>query len=192
MARRAASLGFAALLIATAPASALWVEDNQLVYVDGRYVTSFQARLNTEPDAVWRLLTDYNQLTRLSRVFHESRIVKIHGPDRHRVAVIQHACVWFFCKTMRKVAEVSRLPPRELLIVTDARESDFSYSVEAWRVEAAPEGGTRVYYHAAFTPAFFVPPLIGPWMVKSMFREELELTAGNLESLANPSPAPSR
>lgn len=166
------------------PAMAATVLENELSYDRGSYTVSFQAEMEADADAIWRIITDYDHLTRVSRVFRESEVIKIYSAARHQVRVMQYACVWVFCKSVRKTADVSTFPDWDMVIVTDPAQSDFRYSVERWRVEPRAGGGVRVYYTANFIPSFFVPPIIGPWMIKAAVREEVELALSNLELLA--------
>jgi hypothetical protein len=40
-------------------------------------------------------------------------------------------------------------------------------------------------YTAEMVPNFFIPPVIGPWLVKSFLIEEIKATAVEVESLAS-------
>ena len=65
----------------------------------------------------------------------------------------------------------------------DPRFSDFHEVSERWRIR--PEGAqTRMEYNATLVPKFFVPPLIGPWVIKLRIRDSLLSGAETLETLA--------
>jgi hypothetical protein len=180
--RRATVLLITGLLFPAlaAPATILRTE---ATHDDDRYKLTFEVVLNAERDKVWNIMTDYNRLTRVSKVIVESRILKQEDENRHRVGVTLHACVLIFCKTMKKVVDIQAWPRNDIIVIGDPALSDFSYSVERWRVVA--EGAkTRLYYSAEMVPDFFIPPLIGPWLMKSFLQKEIKATAIQVEALA--------
>jgi len=180
--RRATVLLITGLLFPAlaAPATILRTE---ATHDDDRYKLTFEVVLNAERDKVWSIMTDYNRLTRVSKVIVESRILKKEDENRHRVGVTLHACVLIFCKTMKKVVDIQAWPQNDIIVIGDPVLSDFSYSVERWRVVA--EGAkTRLYYSAEMVPDFFIPPLIGPWLMKSFLQKEIKATAIQVEALA--------
>jgi hypothetical protein len=71
----------------------------------------------------------------------------------------------------------------DILTLADPAASDFRHARELWQLQPHA-GGTRLTYQAEFEPAFFVPPLIGPWLIKARLRSELEDIAARLEQLA--------
>ena len=163
-----------------APATILRTE---ATHDDERYKLTFEVVLNAGRDKVWNIMTDYNRLPRVSKVIVESRILKQEDENRHRVGVTLHACVLIFCKTMKKVVDIQAWPQNDIIVIGDPALSDFSYSVERWRVVA--EGAkTRLYYSAEMVPDFFIPPLIGPWLMKSFLQREIKATAIQVETLA--------
>ena len=157
----------------------------------GRYTVTFTFRVNAGAGAVRRQLTDYDHLERLSRVVQKSEQLSPGDDGRPRVRVVMRSCFLFFCQTVRKLETVTEFPDGRLIVVADPTESDYRYSRVEWRIRAEATQ-THVTYQAEYEPAFFVPPLIGPWVVKSRIRHELELLAERLEQLANapPEPAP--
>ena len=48
----------------------------------------------------------------------------------------------------------------------------------------AEDDRTRLHYTAEVEPNFFIPPLIGPPVVKYFLRQEIQLTAIEVEALA--------
>ena len=150
---------------------------------DERYKLTFEVVLNAGRDKVWQIMTDYNRLTRVSKVIVESRILKQEDENRHRVGVTLHACILIFCKTMKKVVDIEARPQDDIVVTGVPALSDFSYSVEHWEVSA--EGAkTRLRYSAEMVPDFFIPPLIGPWLVKSFLQREIRGIAIKVEELA--------
>jgi hypothetical protein len=176
---------FTAALLIPLSAAAATIERLETAHTDHRYTLSFEVVLDAERDKVWRIMTDYDNLPRLSRAIGESHILKTEHSPEHRVSVTFHACVLIFCKTMKKVVDIEARPQEDIVVTGVPALSDFSYSVEHWQVSA--EGAqTRLRYHAEMVPDFFIPPIIGPWLVKSFLEREIRATAIKVEELARP------
>jgi hypothetical protein len=180
--RLAARFWLALLAVAPAAARAAEIVHTDVTHEDGRYRVRFEVRLEAEAARVMRHLTDYAHLTHLSDSIVESRVLD-EDSETKRVHIALRACVLFVCRTVRRTVDVEALPDGNRLTLTDPAGGDFHYSVERWQV--LPEGGgTRLRYTAEAEPSFFVPPLIGPWLVKGVIRRELATTAARLEELA--------
>jgi hypothetical protein len=182
-ARRLSAVLLANGLLASAFASAADIERLEATHTDHRYTLSFEVVLAAERDKVWQIMTDYENLPRLSKTIGESHILKTEHSPEHRVSITFHACILIFCKTMKKVVDIEARPQDDIVVTGVPALSDFSYSVEHWEVSA--EGAkTRLRYSAEMVPDFFIPPLIGPWVVKSFLQREIRGIAIKVEELA--------
>lgn len=180
---RGAMVLFTTGLLMPNGASATSIERLEVKHADNRYTLSFEVVLDAKRDKVWQIMTDYEHLPRVSDVIVDSRVFKSPNPDQQRVAVTLHACVMIFCKTMKKTVDIQTWPQNDIVVIGDPDLSDFSYSVERWRVSA--EGAkTRLRYSAEMVPDFFIPPVIGPWLVKSFMQKEIQATVIKVEALA--------
>jgi hypothetical protein len=159
------------------------IERLETTHANGRYTVSFEVVLDAPRDRVWQIMTDYERLPRVSKIIVESRILKQESAHRHRVGVTLEACVLIFCKTVKRVVDIEARPQTEIVVTDDPAFSNFSYAVERWRV-AAEGSRTRLNYTAEVVPDFFIPPLIGPPVVKYFLRREIRLTALEVEALA--------
>lgn len=167
-----------------APASlAATIERLEAHHNDGRYTVSFEVVLDAARDRVWRIMTDYEHLPRVSKIIAETRVLEQADTNRHRVGVTLQACVLIFCKTVKRTVDIQARPQTEILVTEDPAQSDFRYGLEHWQV-AAEGSRTRLNYAAELVPDFFIPPLIGPAVVKYFLRREIRLTALEVEALA--------
>lgn len=185
--RGVAGLGCAVLMCWPAtPASAMQVIAAAVSHSEDAYDVSFTVEIEAEPDQVWRIVTDFANLARLSPTIVESKLLTpgTRG-GAARVQVVLRPCVWsIFCKTIRKVTDAT-LEGRSVEHVTVAEMSDFHSARERMRVEpAARRGHSRVSYHASLVPKFFVPPLVGPYVIRKQILKDLALTATRVEALA--------
>jgi len=169
--------------LAPALAAAATIERLETTHAGKRYTLTFEVVLDAERDRIWRIMTDYEHLPRVSDVIVSSRVLETKDPNRHRVDVRFHACVLIFCKSMKKTVDIVARPQDDIVVTGVPALSDFSYSVEHWQVSAAG-GQTRLRYSAEMVPDFFIPPVIGPWLVKSFLQREIRATAIKVEALA--------
>lgn len=146
---------------------------------DGEYSVHVQATVARAHAEVWALLTDYDHLTRLSDAIKESR--RVPDDDRVLVDTITRSCRLFFCRTVRHRQLVEESPPDRVVATTVAEHSDLREGEVVWLITAVGEQ-TRIDYYMTMRPAFFVPPLIGPAMVRAALREEAEALIAGLEA----------
>lgn len=137
---------------------------------------------------VHALLTDYPGLPRLNPAIKKSEILAVTDAAHQRVRTTIRGCVLFFCRTLVQVQDLTQLDDGQILAVIVPEGSDFRFGEFRWRPE--PYGAaTRLRFEAQVEPAFWVPPLIGPMLVKRKLRQEAEETAAGLEAVAAVSPA---
>lgn len=155
---------------------------------DGVYRVRFAVHVYAEAQTVRALMTDYARLSRLSNVVAGSEVVQRFGDGTQRLRLSLRACVWIFCKDLRKLQDVSMHANGDIVTVAIPNESDFSHAVERWRIVAAPDAThtarTRIEYESEMTPSFFVPPFLGPAVIKRALWRELTHSIATLERLA--------
>lgn len=148
-----------------------------------RYTIAFEVLLDARHAQVARLLKDYDHLQRLSPTVIDSRVLGQGPAGESRVHVVVRACALFLCKTVNKVGEWAELPGGDLRYRNVPELSDFAENEEIWHLQ--PEGqATRLRYEAEMVPKFFVPPIIGPLVIKAVIRRELRESAQRVEALA--------
>ena len=133
--------------------------------IDDRYVMRSVAWFDAEIEYLYDVLLDWDLSTEFSSVVVESRNLEPDGQGRPQYYTRNEACVAFFCKSMVRegVVEFERYEFIKASVIPD--KSDFHYSNERWTFHEEGEG-TVVVYDIEFSPKFFVPPLIGPYMIK--------------------------
>lgn len=148
----------------------------------GHYTVGFEVLLDVDMDEVRRVITDYNNLPKLSERIIGSRVLSTQGKQT-RLELILRDCVSVFCKTLRRVEDIKILAGGDVVTRVLPEMSDFLYAWEHWQIQGE-EKRTRIKYHSELALNFFVPPVVGPAMIRSKMREEVESVAGKLEKLA--------
>jgi len=150
---------------------------------DQRYVVEIDARFNATTERLRELLTDFPHLSRINDSIQRSEILEINSPQHHCVRTEAQVCVAMLCKTIVQVQDVSVLPDGNLLATIRATRSDFSYGVARWDFWKEVST-TRMRFRSEIEPAFWVPPLIGPWLIRRALHDEALKSVANLERLA--------
>jgi hypothetical protein len=152
-------------------------------HLGGVYLVEVDALVNVPEPQVRELLTDYNDLGRINPAIEISEILKTRGPGDYQVRTVTEACVWFYCKRIHQVQDVIEASDGSVTATVIPDMSDFrnGYArLNLWQ-EA---GGTRVLIRSEVEPDFWIPPLIGPWLIKRKLRSEALETVHNLERVA--------
>lgn len=181
--RRLRSL-FASLLAAIAlPLSAGEIITAKVNHQDKRFFIEIEALIDADSRVVKRLLTDYNNLTRLNDIIKESYTMYSLDDVNHRVYVKTETCISFYCKSLTQVQDVEELPGNVIVATVVPAKSDFDYAHARWKI-MAEDKRTRVFFSSDLKPSFWVPPLIGPPLIESKLRDEALRTFDGLERIA--------
>jgi hypothetical protein len=173
------------LLLAAFQVQAGEILVSQVDHDRGLYRLELDIRLDANKAHVWRLLTDYANYGRINDAIQESEVLRQHSPGIYQVRTVTRACVYFFCKTVRQVQDVTEVPGRYISASVLPAMSDFRHGVA--RAYIWPEGSqTRVRILAEVEPDFWIPPLIGPWIIGRKLHAEALETLRNVERLAGP------
>lgn len=168
------------------------VLDVQVTRDDGRFLIGMQIMIDAPPPAVFRALQDYGAMMRYNPDLRAVRVQSTGVPGRVRLFTTIHTCVLIFCKTMHQeqtmtatvgadggVLEAKLLP----------HGGAFKAGGGRWTVRAcrAMPSTTCLDARLELVPAFWVPPIIGPWVLRRKMTEEARRTSAGLERMARSS-----
>jgi len=139
--------------------------------------------LDASPQRVFEALSDYDRFSELSSRYRESRFIAPAFGGAPRVYTLMEGCVWFFCRTVERVAFLTFAGQEQITATVEPELSDFEYGYEVWKFSLA-EGGTRVQYTHDFDPEFWVPPVIGVWLMRRELENDALKAAQRIEALA--------
>jgi hypothetical protein len=152
-------------LLAPAWAAAAEIHRLDVVRSDGLFQLHLDAHLAAPPERVWATLTDYPNLHRLSEAVQLSEELGTDPDGSRRVRTLSHVCVWIFCRDLEHVQRIRHKGPGQLEADSVPELSDFAFGFARWSL--LPEnGGTRIELTAQLRPAFWVPPLLGPLLIR--------------------------
>lgn len=163
---------------------------HDIQYQDKHYVLDLDMRIVGEHNRVRGVLLDFPHLTQLNNTIKVSKLLFSSG-NVHSVLIETEGCVLFYCKRVKQVQLVTEIAHDVIQSTTDPDESDFHHGQTQWQL--FDEGKhTRIHYHSDFVPKFWIPPLIGPAILKSRLLEEAQKTLNGIERQLNPPVATSQ
>lgn len=168
----------AALATGAADLRFIEVERDQDLYTL-RSITWFAA----EPEALYDVLTDYDQFHRFSSALVETRNLEPDSQGRPEYFTRMEGCVLYWCRSFIRIGYLKLEPHKEITAVTDPDRSDFRRATERWQLRAE-DGGTLLIYEFEMVPAFWVPPVIGPYYMKRALMSGGARAVNRIEALA--------
>ena len=148
-----------------------------------RYHVVSETFIDAPVAAVYDVLVDYDHYDRISSIFEESRYLERNSDGSGVVYTKAHGCIVFFCTTVERVERLEVVPDAEIVATVIPERSNARYARTQWRLE--PEnGGTLLRYELEMEPEFWVPPLIGPPLVKRALKAGGARAATRVENLA--------
>ena len=161
------------------------VMEVEVIHESGVYTLSLEAWISAPAPKVHHLLTDYMHLERVNPAVKKSEIIHSSSPVHHRVRTLIEACVAFFCKQLMQVWDVEQQYDNVIVATIVPELSNFRSGKANWALRKE-NGGTRLCFTTQLEPSFWVPPLIGPWLIRYKLRSEAVESVENLERLGSP------
>jgi len=152
----------------------------------GAYHIYFEILVDAPRDRVYEVVSDYENLDELSPGILKSEVLSGGAGGDARIELTLKPCVWVLCRKMRKVSAVKINAYGAIVYTVDPASSDFKRGKEQVIVKATQTPGqTRMTYNASLSPDFFVPPLVGSWLIRRHVRQNLEVSMERMEKLAS-------
>ncbi len=170
-----------ALFLVASATTAADLRSIDVSYDGTRYEFESVVWFSTGIDETYTVFSRWDYSTRFSSAVVEARDTEIDGQSGYYV--VNRGCVLFFCKTLKREGRVERETNRVLRSYADPEKSDFRQADEVWEFSEV-ENGTQVIYRLTMEPAFWVPPAIGPWMIKRKLRKDAGEAIDRIEEVA--------
>ena len=168
-----------------APVTADTLNQATVDFVDGIYQMGFDVEVNASQADVYRMLTDYEHLPLLNDMVKESHIVTRTGSGESIRETRLKFCVLFFCNTIRIVERLLENGVNSIKASVIPERSDLQHGETMMFIHAENGNRARIEYGSTIQPKFWVPPLIGPWIIRKKMKSELGVMMQRIESLVN-------
>ena len=175
------------LLVCSAGAPTAGAAELQSIVVtldDGRYKVVAEMLVNTPPAPTFAALVDYDRFHERSEAYAQSRYLAPALDGTPRVFTRIEGCVLYVCRGIERNARL-RAEPLERIVATVEIEpgGQLKYGEEIW--ELSPHDvGTGITYRHEIELNFWLPPVIGPWAVRSALSWGASAAAQAIEDMA--------
>ena len=149
----------------------------------GRYRLTSKTYFDATPAQLYRVLTDYTQFTHFSSAFVESGNREPDELGRPQFYTRMEGCVLLYCRSYIRYGYLELKPDQDIIAVGDPELSNFDYSRERWQLISKGEG-TLMIYDFEMEPGFWVPPIVGPYVIKRALRNGGGDAVDRIEALA--------
>ena len=173
----------ALLLLVSGAATAAEMRSIDVRFEDGFYTLDSTVWFDAGIESTYEMFSRWDRSEAFSSAVVEARDLEPDAAGRSGFFVMNRGCILFFCKSLTREGWVEREPFTALRAMADPERSDFEVSNETWTFVEA-EGGTIVTYHLHMRPGFWVPPAIGPYLIKRKLRREGGRALDRIEALA--------
>ncbi len=153
------------LAAAALPADAAELLSVDFERLEDRYVFESEALFEVGVEPLYSVFLDYDLSTGFSGAIVEARNLPPGADGLPGFYVLNRGCVLFFCKSFERYGVVRSEPHTTIRATIDPGRSDFEFSNETWRFRPVGDD-TIVHYRVEFEPSFWVPPVLGPWMIR--------------------------
>ncbi len=152
-------------------------------YEDGRYTMASVVWFDATVDQVYTVFRQWDLSTEFSSTIDEAFDIEPDETGKPGFYIRHKGCILFFCKSFERRGHVELEPLTTLRAFANPEASDFHFANEVWTFN--PEnGGTVVTYELHMQPKFWVPPGIGPWIIKRKLKSGGDDAIDRIEVMA--------
>ena len=180
---RAVSVVMLLFLVGAQHAAAAELRSVDIEYEDGQYSMVSIAWLDAGLSDTFHVFSKWDYSTQFSSAVVEARDLEPDASGRPGYFVVNRGCILFFCKSMVRQGYVEAQHNRDLRAIANPQQSDFQLFEESWEF-AEERGGTRVRYKLRMEPDFWVPPAIGPYLIKRKLKNDGGEALDRIEDIA--------
>ncbi len=151
---------------------------------DGIYTVHAEARIDAGISAVRAVITDYNHMHWITGAVLKAETLERPERDVAIVFVESRACFSIFCKTIEQVQHADARDPSRIVVTTLPGRGDLKQGRTVWQLERIDAQSTKLSWDMLMEPDFWVPPLIGPGLIRSGLADEGRDMINGIEKLA--------
>lgn len=151
--------------------------------VDGHYLMRSEVWFAVGVEQLYAVMLDYDLGTQFSSVIVDSRNIAPDEQGRPRFFTRHKTCILFFCMNFERYGHVEFERHVTISATADPETSDFHVSREVWQFSQEGEG-TVLIYDVDLKPKFWVPPVIGPFVLKHKLVHDGSRAIHRIEAIA--------
>ncbi len=160
------------------------LEHLEVTHVGKRYQVVMHARMQTSAARAYAVFTDFTRLPEINDAIIKAQPIAGAAPGAQRLHTQVRVCFLRFCWVLDQVQDMRIQPPEAVTADVVPDLSNLRYGKASWRIWDE-RGEASLVFEAVLEPDFWVPPLIGPWIMERKLRQEAIDTAEGIERIAN-------
>jgi hypothetical protein len=157
------------------------IKNSAVTYANGVYSIIFEAIVSSSQPQVYRVVTDYDQLYRLNDIIISSDLLTEPDQKPVRRRIEMQVCILLYCRIIHVVEDIFQNDTDNLVSIMVPDESDFIFGKSHWQIKSLNDQATQIILNSRMQPDFWVPPMIGPWLIKKKLIRELSTMIKRLE-----------
>ncbi len=171
-----------ALLVAAVSTTAGEIQRAKVQHKDGIYILELKVVLASPFEPVHSIITNHAELHRISEMLLETSLISNTDTDIKR-RLVMRTCILIFCFTTTMVENVLETDTAVLTRIVPG-QSDYKYGETEWQVNAIDADHSSIEIYCELEPGFWIPPAIGPFLLKRKMMSEARKTIDRIEELA--------
>ena len=171
-----------ASLVLSAAVSAGEIQQASVEHKDGIYILELEVVVASQFAPVQAIVRDYDNLEQISDVLIETSLLSDVDAEIKRRRLVTRTCILFFCFTATLVEDV-REKDNSIFTEIIPELSDYKFGKTEWQVIPVDDGHSRIKLYCELEPSFWIPPLIGPYLMKQKMMSEAKKTIDRIEEL---------
>lgn len=149
----------------------------------GTYTMTSEVWFDASLEQIYEVYRYWDYSTQFSSAIVESRDMEPDEQGRPQFFIRNKGCVLFFCQSFVRQGYVESEKHEVIRAFANPETSDFHFSNESWTF-APQEQGTVVTYDLEMKPKFWVPPGIGPFLIKRKLKNNGGDAVDRIERIA--------
>ncbi len=149
----------------------------------GIYTMRSTAWFDAPIEQVFEVYRYWDYSTKFSSAIVAARDMEPDELGRAQFYVRNKGCVLFFCQSFERQGYLEIELNKELRAFANPETSDFHLSNESWQF-VVRDGGTVVIYDLTMKPKFWIPPAIGPFLIRRKLKNNGSEAVDRIERIA--------
>ena len=176
---------YALILLAlfAAPANAAELREITVDHEKGVYTMNSVVWFDAPIEDMYEVFRRWDYSKDFSSAIVESKDLEPDEEGRPQFFTRLKGCILFFCMDFVRQGYAELEPLKSLKAYSDPELSDFNLANEIWTF-TEENGGTVVVYDLEMDPKFWVPPAIGPYVIKRKLSKDGTRALGRIEKIA--------
>ena len=155
---------------------------SSVTHADGHYDLAITARIDAPSDAVLHAITDYSNLAAVNPDIEVSELLGVTRAGVSTVRTVIRVCILVFCKQVEQLQRVMQPDAQTIEAEIIPEGSDFRSGFARWQLRSPTAVTTVLRFTETFEPDFWVPPVIGPWLIQRKLVREVTETVMYIEA----------